>query len=446
MLEVRPFRGLRYNLNKIDDPSSVICPPYDVISPEEQQGYQRRNPFNIIGMELGEEKPDDSPEQNKYTRAAAILDNWLAQGVLMQDANPAFYVFEHRFDHDGKTLSRWGLSAAVRLEDWSTGNIRPHEAILKNPVGDRLRLMRSCNTNLSPIMGLLPFENNGMLSLMQSQSDVTPSMTATTDDGVVHNMWVVTEEGLVNTIREVCAGTVMYIADGHHRYQTSLLYQQERRDSASQYSGEEAFNFTMVTLMDAADPGIRVLPIHRMVRIAEPSIMATARERLDELFHLEQLPPVGSTPKKTIDMWGETMQQRDPEGVVAGCYGLHEKNLCLLTPCQKDVILDMLPEGHSPAWGELKVSQLHWAILQKVFSMNNPSGDSGQIEYTKSATEAINRVDSGEFQLAFLLNRLPVSSILDIADAKDRMPQKCTYFYPKVPTGLVIHSLQGDED
>jgi uncharacterized protein (DUF1015 family) len=438
--DVRPFRGIRYSIERIPDVSSVISPPYDVISPEEQGFYYQQSPCNVVRLELGEDLPSDSPESNRCTRAAETLRNWLDEGILLREQAPAFYVFQHRFVHQGLLRSRWGLVARVRLEGDGVSGARPHEVIMESRVRDRLNLLRCCGVNFSSILGMVRHDGQGLASLLPRLVGPVPDVSAVDRQGVIHNMWVVSDEECIALISEECADKVVYIADGHHRYETALAYQRERRAESASGSGEEPHDFVMMTLADAGDPGMFALPAHRLVRLAGSEGLSQLRDKLNPLFEVEYLEPAGNNPDDALDSWLGTLEGRGAEGTAIGVYGLHGDRLGLLTPRETAEVEAMLPGERSQEWKNLDVALLHWVILRQIAGLDTAQEEEC-VAYTGDGREATSRVDSGEFQLAFFMNAIPISSVLAVADAGDRMPPKSTYFYPKLPTGMVMYPL-----
>lgn len=441
MPDVQPFCGLRYNPERISDISSVISPPYDVISSEEQQLYYHRSPYNIIRLELGKTLPTDSLRDNRYTRAAVTLRSWLDEGILVRDEQPAFYIFEHRFLYRGVVRSRWELVARVRLQDWSSGQIRPHEATVEQYRTDRLLLLRSCRANISPILGIVPYERSGLLALLLELAKGDPVLSVSGDYGVIHNMWVVTDERDTARVSAVCGDRVLYVADGHHRYETALNYNREQVDAGSHYTGDEAFNFVMMALVDEGDPGLLVLPLHRLVRSPGSEDPDKLRERLNALFYISEVQSSDSTLDGAVLDWLNMLEERGKKETALGVYGLGRGSLCLLVPRDRAALESTMPSHHSSSWRRLDVSLLHWTILRGIMEIDTAAKESEHLGYTPDALEAIRRVHSGEYQFAFLMNPMPISSILAVADANDRMLPKSTYFYPKPPTGLVMNPL-----
>ncbi len=435
MADVQPFRGLRYNLERIGDLSLVISPPYDVISPDEQLLYYRKSPYNIIRLELGEERANDIPENNRYTRAARTLESWLQEAVLIRERHPAFYVVEHRFPYQDTIRSRFGLIACVRLEGLNGGRIRPHEMTMMRPIGDRLRLLEACRANLSPIMALFRSEGEGIGMLLPEARVTKPHLSAVDGHGVIHNMWVVTDEKATAGISQFFANKTLYIADGHHRYEAALIYQRAQYSVCSSYTGNEAFNFVMMALAESGDPNMIMMPTHRLVRGIKAETLAGFKERLDIYFHVEELLPPSRTLSDTLRGWLDTLKDRGQSGIAFGLYGLHGKRLLILTVRQNG-------SGQPQLALDLDVDILHRLILREMLGVDDKREDC--LEYTRDALNAVSRVNRGEFQLAFLLNPAPISSVLAVADAGIRLPQRSTYFYPKTPAGLVINPLWDD--
>lgn len=443
MADVQPFCGLRYDRELIGDVSSVICPPYDVISPEDQISYHRASPYNVVRLELGEEFPTDSSEGNKYLRAGRDLHSWLGSGVLVRESTPAFYVLEHRFSYEGTARKRWGLTARMRLEGQDAG-VLPHESVMEERISDRLKLLRSCRVNSSAIMAMVGVENCGLTELLNGLSLGSPDLAAVDRDGVTHNMWVVRDESTMRAMHSCFEGKAIYIADGHHRYETALAYQREQRAESSVYTGREAYNFVMITLIGAEDPGLLALPTHRLVRLNGRGAAEGLRRSLEELFILNYLEPEGGTLAEVLRLWLGILGEKGKEGVAVGVYGLDGIRLCVLTPKDPSRLAGLMPPEKSRDWKSLDVSILHWIVLRGLMGIDTTQKEIECLDYMRDGLEAMAKVDSGMYQLAFLMNPIPISSILAVADAGERMPPKSTYFHPKLPTGLVMNPVWDD--
>jgi uncharacterized protein (DUF1015 family) len=434
--DVQPFHGLRYNIERIDDLSAIICPPYDVISPEEQLLYHNSSPYNIIRLEYGEERPLDSPDDNKYTRAAATMAGWLRESILTREEYPAFYLVEHRFSYQDAVRSRFSLIARVRLEELSANSqIRPHEMTMRKPGEDRLNLLKSCHANVSPIMGLLRHREEGIQSLFPETTD-KPAICAADSYGVTYAMWVVSDKEAITRVSDFFANKNLYIADGHHRYETALAYCQEQHSLQPSCTGEEAFNFVMITLTAAEDPNLIMMPTHRLVRGINTERLARLKDELSTYFDEELLSPC-STDSETLKGWIKTLKEQ--QVTAFGLYGLDGLHLSLLRAKR-----EMMPVAQPRLLQDLDVHILHQLVFRQILGIDSQEKAEDCLAFTRDGLDAFSRVDSGDYQLAFLLNPTPISTMLSVADEGVRMPQKSTYFHPKTPAGLVINPLRDD--
>ena len=445
MCDVRPFCGLRYNLQRITNPSSIITPPYDVISNEERLLYYRKSPYNIIRLEYGEGQPMDAADSNKYTRAAAILDAWLKEGILVREERPSTYIVEHSFPYQDTIKSRLGLLARVRLEELNNqGNIRPHEKTTKEPAVDRLNLLRACRANISPIMGLVRTKKGDMVKLLRGLAKREPHFSATDSYGVNYRVWVISDEAAIQKVSLLFVDKVIYIADGHHRYETALRYRDEQRFTQNAQTGEEPFNFVMMSLMDSHDPGLVMLPTHRLVRGLETQKLAELEQTLSPYFIVDSLLPSLPTLSETIQSWLRTLETAGKRVTVLGLYGLHEKKLCLLKLKRDADLQKVISSEEISLWKKLDVALLQQIVLRDALGIDTLEKETRHLEFTRDALEAVSKVDSGAYQMAFFINPTGVSTVLEAADHGKRLPQKSTYFYPKTPAGLVINPLWDD--
>lgn len=427
MAEICPFRGIRYNQEMVGGLAEVVCPPYDVISAEEQKAYYNKSDYNVVRLEHSMESPDDTETNNKHIRAAATFNQWLKDGILQADSVPAFYIHEHIFDYQDVRKKRLGLIACVKLESWESKVILPHENTAPGIKSDRLELMRACAANFSPIFGLYEDPGQRVAQLLISRTSRKPLVTFTEASGT-HNLWLSNEPEFVQRISHFLAPKSIYIADGHHRYETALTYRDEKKcQDVSSVSDSAAFNFIMMTLVSLSNPGIIALPIHRLVRGISSQTLAELKNHLETFFEMGtfQLDESG-----VFDVKGATIR----------ILGLEPGSIVALRLRQSAPLEGIMPERHSEAYQKLDVSILQHLIIDRLLGATN---EAGNVDYTPDVEQARKKVESGEYQLAFLLNPIPVTTIKAIADANDRMPGKSTYFYPKLPAGLVLNRLEG---
>jgi uncharacterized protein (DUF1015 family) len=433
--EIHPFRGVRYNQELVKDLASVICPPYDIITPPLQQELYHRSAYNFVRLEFGRESPQDTAADNRYTRSAATLEQWLEQGLLAADETPAIYLHDHYFYYGGKEYKRRGIIACVRLEEWDKMIVRPHEGTLLEHKSDRLSLLWALQANTSPILALFDDPGQQFSSLLTAPEQSQPIISFA--DGERHNVWAITEPKVISQLSASLIHQPLYIADGHHRYESALTYQRERRACSSSVSGDEAFNFVMMTLVDFSDPGLVILPPHRLVRGVSRATLSQLPTGLKLFFEIEELP------LKTPGVWQRV------DGLLAGgetdeirlvVFGATENSLLILRLRDSAAANELMPYFHSGLYKKLSVSVLDHVILEKLLGVGG-GGEEVIISYTYSREDAVNRVLEQEYQLAFLLSPVKPKIIKAIADAGDRMPRKSTYFYPKAPSGLVFHRL-----
>ncbi|MBI4187212.1 MAG: DUF1015 domain-containing protein [Chloroflexi bacterium] len=438
MAELRPFRGIRYNQTLVGDLAAVICPPYDIISPQLQQELHRRSKYNFVRVEYGRELPQDTAADNKYTRAAATIEQWLEQGVLAIDKTPAIYLHDHYFIHEGRRRRRRGIAACIRLEEWDRMVVRPHEGTLARPKSDRMSLLRACQANISPILALFEDREGTVSSLLSTQGKKHPVLNPDNADGDSHQVRAITEPGAVEEICRCFADRPVYIADGHHRYESALAYRRERLSSSPAASPDEGFNFVMMTLVDFSDPGLVILPPHRLVRGISKSTLSGLMGRLKSFFEMEELPLDKPDVWREFDDLLTGVRPGDTGQVRLGLFGPAAERVFVLRLLDFASARQLMPQFHSELYQKLDVSILDHLILEKLLGVE---GEEMAIGYSYDKRDAVRRVLDQEYQLAFLLSPVRPEVIKAIADAGDRMPRKSTYFYPKLPAGLVFRRL-----
>jgi uncharacterized protein (DUF1015 family) len=430
---VLPFTGLRYAAppHELD---VLVSPPYDVISPEEQAQLQALSPHNASYVEL----PADTVGRpgSRYGLAAERLAAWRREAVLKPDPRPAYYLSETQFSHAGQTLQRRDVLAALGVEPWSSGTVLPHEHTMSGPKADRLELLRATHLNAAPIW-VLHTERLPALDRAWAVAESSPPTVEFTWHAERHRLWVVDDVTTVEGIRDAFAsGGPLYIADGHHRYETSLVF---RAEAEAHVPGAGA---TLAALTWAEDPGLLALPTHRLLRDLDPALtLEEADTRWSELFHAEYYPVWEGAPAAQIDA---LMHQLASSGRVApsfGLYGLGQLDLFGVLELRGRKVPDgVLPAERSEAWKSLDVSLLHALLIDPLVE------EAGRpralvLGYTRDPYDAVMAVREGRATAAFFLNPTPVSGVLAVANTADRMPEKSTYFHPKPPAGLVMRDL-----
>ena len=437
MAEIHPFRGLRYNQSLVKDLSAVICPPYDIITPQIRQELYHRSEYNFVRLEFSRELPQDTATDNKYTRSSATLEQWLKQDILKLDDTPAIYLHDHYFTYQGKEYRRRGIIARVRLEEWDKMVIRPHEGTLSEPKSDRISLLWALQANTSSILALFEDQGQQVSSILSSQEQNEPAISLVNADGERHYVWAITEPEAVNQISRGLAHQPLYIADGHHRYESSLIYQRERHTCSPSATPDEAFDFVMMTLVDFSDPGLLILPPHRLVRGIAKATLNELMANLKSLFEIEMLP------LNTRGVWQQVddllNQGKVSQDRLVLC-GLVPEHLLVLRLHDFTAARQMIPYFHCELYKRQMVSIIDHVILEKMLGLSNTSEES-ILAYTHDRLDAVNKVLDQEYQLALLISPVEVEMVKAMADTGDRMPKKSTYFYPKSPSGLVFYRL-----
>ena len=368
-----------------------------------------------------------------------LFAQWRLDGVLRQDA-PALYLYEQRFTVDGHEHVRTSLLARVRLEPWEARVVLPHERTLSKPKEDRLRVLRACAANLSPILSLYDDPHDELARSFVPLRRREPDAAFTDESGEGHRLWVVHDPILAATVASFFNARPLYIADGHHRYETALAYRDELRELRKELPSEDAANYVLMALSSVEDRGLVVLPTHRIIRNVAPQVLTTLAERLDASFTLEPLPP------EDVQRWLGELTSAGANGS-ANAFVLvspRDAYLSRLNAAGQNAMAAVTVDGAKPsaAWRMLDVAIVQELLLHQALGITDEAireGDS--LSFMRNAEEAVAAVRTGGASLAALLNPTPPTAMRDVARASDRMPQKSTYFYPKLITGLVINPL-----
>ena len=437
MAEIRPFRGVHYNQSLVKELSAVICPPYDIITPQIRQELYHRSEYNFVRLESCRELPQDTATDNQYTRSAATLEQWLEQGILKLDQAPAIYLHDHYFIYQGNQYKRRGIIARVRLEEWDKMVVRPHEGTLVEPKNDRVSLLWALQANTSPILALFEDQGQQVSSLLSVPEQNEPMISVSSADGERHYVWAITEPEVINQLCRSLAHQPLYIADGHHRYESALTFQREMHTCSPSAAPDEAFNFVLTELVDFSDPGLIILPPHRLVRGISRATLNELMARLRLFFKIEELPLGMPGIWQQVDdlLTGEEASQDRLE-----LFGLAPERLFVLRLHDLAAARQMMPYFHCELYKTLIVSIVDHIILERLLGLSRTS-EEVTLAYSYDRLDAVSRVLDQEYQLAFLLSPIKIEVVKAIADTGDRMPRKSTYFYPKLPAGLVFYRL-----
>lgn len=420
MAEIRPFRGVRFT-EKAGVMEELLCPPYDVINEQQRSEYLQKNDNNIVKVEL----PVDEPGvDDKYQKAAETLNAWMADGVMARDPKPALYVYEEQYTLHGETKSVRGIISLVKLEEFDKGVIMPHEFTLSKPKQDRLNLIQATKSNISTIYSLYSDEGNRTTSKLSLLTDRKPDIEAV-EGKSIHRLWVVDDELQVSAICRDFDKRCLYIADGHHRYETSLKYRNLCHENGA--PDGSPCDYVMMLLVNMDENQFSLFPTHRMIKNVENFNIEKFLEQINVNFRIDKHHGVNSI-KPTLNEYYNQGRK-----VVAWYVGNDEWYLLKLRSTS-EAMDEVMPDS-SEALKNLDISILHQLVLDQVMHCNNEDC----VNYTRSFSEAVASVDDGKYQCCFILNPTRIHDIKAIVDADEKMPQKSTYFYPKPTTGLVIN-------
>ena len=432
MAHIIPFRGLRYR--ESENLTAVTTPPYDVISPKEQEEYYNQSEHSVIRLELGKEYDSDTPQNNRYTRSAATLQEWIDEQVLCFEEKPAVYLYEEVFTlPNGETKSFKGFITLVELEEFSKKIVLPHEETLSKAKTDRLNLMNATHANFSQIYCLYMDPQKTLTALIGEISSKKADVSFTAADGIRQNLWIVTDEATIALVQKGFADKQLFIADGHHRYETALNFRNQMRAENPDYQKDDLFNYVMMMLVEMDDPGLVVLPTHRMVKNLEHFDESSVLAKLADTFACEKI-AVNSDAAKEMESALAAHTDKKAFAFYTG-----KDYFYLLTLMDQNAMKRHI-QDKSDAWLGLDVAVLHTLILGDVFGIDMENmANQKNLVYTRYADEAAEGVKKGEYQCSFLLNATKVREIKDVSLANEKMPQKSTYFYPKLITGLVMN-------
>ncbi|MBE0426312.1 MAG: DUF1015 domain-containing protein [Nitrospirae bacterium] len=410
MAWILPFRGILYNVSKVSV-EDVLAPPYDIITPEYREELYKRSSYNIVRIDFGKEVPGDTEAENKYTRARRHLDTWIEEGVLLRSERPSFYAYEMSYRINGEQKQLRGFLCLVKIEELGKGGIYPHECTYSKPKQDRLNLLKSCEANISPIFSLYKSSEKIVSSILSDISSGESYISAEDKDGAIHKIWPVDETEKIEIIKNELEDKAIFIADGHHRYETTFEFYREIHQKLKNPSGTQPFDYVMMFLVNMMDEGITILPTHRLIKEIPENISKT----FPEYFDIE---PVKSDFNIEKRLSGKKR--------VFGFFRNRDEEWYLLKYKGGN-----LSEIHSEL-RDIDVFILHELIFKKIFKTTD-------IGYEMDVKTALNRVKSGEFSAAFFLNPTKIGDVEKAALSSLRMPPKSTYFYPKLLTGLVIY-------
>ncbi len=434
MVEIAPFKGITYNKEKIGNLDDVMSPPYDIISEEMQNKLYGKHQNNFVKLILGKQFPSDTKEDNRYTRAKQLFDEWQESSILLESEKNAIFPYKVEYILDNETRTMNGFFVLLRLDpDYEV--VKAHEKTLSKPKADRLDLMRACKANLEPIQ-LLYMDNNDTIRKMIDECIDTPILNIKGYDGFMHKLWKVEDELLISKIVDELSNEVLFIADGHHRYQTAINFADEMKKKTNVSDEGAPFNYRMVILANIFDEGLAILPTHRFIKM--PNLdLDDLLQKLQEYFVVEE-----KTIEKTDNDYDRVGKRIISEIATEGehKFALYSNKKYYVLTLKDEKVMDEFAKDRSEIWRRLDVSILHKVILEHILGINEDNLED-HVKYTRVDGEAIQFVEEGRFDISFLMNATKIDELKAIAQAGEHMPQKSTYFLPKMLSGLVMYKM-----
>jgi uncharacterized protein (DUF1015 family) len=432
MVDVAPFKGMVYNKEKIKKLDDVMSPPYDIISEQMQNDLYKKNEYNFVKLILGKIFTDDTEINNRYTRAKQLFDRWQQQGVLLSSNTSALFPYKVDYTVNKEKKQMNGFFVLLKLDpEYKT--VKAHEKTLAKPKADRLNLMRACYANLEPIQLMYMDQDDTIRKNMDAALD-KPLIKVKGYDGFIHQLWRLDDQNTIQKIVDELEKKILFIADGHHRYQTSINYAQEKREQTGNKDPDAPFNYIMVVLCNMFDAGLSILPTHRFIKMPDVN-MDDLSKKLERYFTVEKK----VVKEKEYKKIGKKIMN-DIVTDEGHKFALYTKCAYYILTLKDEHVMDKLAGDHSKTWRTLDVSILHKLILEELLSINEKNLED-HVKYTRVDAEAIEYVDQGKYDFSFLINATKIDQLKAIADASEHMPQKSTYFLPKMLSGLVMYKM-----
>jgi len=446
MAVVKPFQGFLYNQKKIENFELVVAPPYDVITPEQQSSYYEKHPCNIIRLILGKQEPSDDETSNKYTRAARHLATWQEDGTLVRSEKPSIYFYRQDYVlPTGEGRQRKGFICLFRVEEFSSGVIKPHERTLSKPKADRLNLTVATKANFNPVFSLY---SDSKLSVEQFSDSVATGpayLDVRDENGVRHQLWVVDSREILKGVQELMKNKSLLIADGHHRYETALNYRKLMREKHAGATGEEAFNYTMMYFTNMNDVGLVILPYHRLVKGINFKF-ASFVERARKYFDVET---IATRPENDFQVRRRTLAAMKDEAAERYAFCLcsqGQDGYAVFRLKDASFLDEVMDAGTAPPLRSLDANILEALAFRTLLgiSCSDPQHED-KFKFFRDDEEAVRQVRSGTYEAAFLVNPTRIEQVQEIVAHGEIMPQKSTFFYPKLLSGLVINQIDPAE-
>jgi uncharacterized protein (DUF1015 family) len=445
--QVVPFRGMYFDTTKVGDLSRVVTPPYDVIRPDERENFAAMHPNNMVHLILPPALPGDSPLENRYTRAAALFRQWQQDGVFRRDDQSAYYYWETRFNHDGRNYTRRGLAALVHLEPFDRGIILPHEQTFSKIKADRLELFKNCQAHFSPIYALFPDPENQILDELAKGAPRDPLLSCNDVEGREQLVYRVTDPEVQAAVYRALEPLQLFIADGHHRYETAMAFQKWMKERYPLTSPKAPFNYMFMYLANLYDPELVILMAHRMLRGPRLKNLEVGKvvASLERYFDVTPITLPGGEPPVVARFLQEQLAANNPEDTTFIMVGFGFKGWRL--KLKEGMRQKILAREMHPALAALDVAVLNYLVLGKGLGLDSKAlDDQDTCKYSSKLEEVVKLLAAKEVELAFILNPTQIEQVRQVAMSSLVMPRKSTYFYPKVMTGLLLNTILPGEE
>lgn len=443
MATILPFNGILYNTQLIGEAANVTAPPYDVISPDEQATFHERHPNNVIRLILNPQTDADTVTNNPHTRSANFFRQWIAEGILQRDNQEALYLKAITYIHGSETITRYGLTARVGIEPFEKRIVLPHEKTFSKVKSERLHLLKATHCNYCPIFSLYPDDGDIFATLRKAVADRDPIVNFIDDQNHRHRLWRITDPEIHRQVTESMQPKRLFIADGHHRYETALNFRNHLKDTDPSFDEKHPANYVMMYLCSMSDPGLIILPAHRLVKAVSAQKLEKALGASKTYFDVARY-PFGANNRQAIEetFLADLHDKADCPSI--GIHSRHSQAFYLLS-LKSGVMNDLFGEELDESVRNLDVTVLTRLLFMKILGFDQERlDDETLIEYASTADKAFAAIDSGEYDVAFILNPTRIEQVQEVAQKGLIMPRKSTYFYPKVRSGLVMNILTPD--
>ena len=434
MVEIIPFIGLTFNKELFEKLDDVMSPPYDIITNEMQNKLYQKDKYNFVRLIFGKINKDDSYNNNRYTRAARDFDKWQKENILIESNKPAIYPYKISYKVNKKIKSMSGFFILLKL-DHEYKKVKAHEITLSKPKADRLNLMRECKANLEPIQ-LLYIDKKDIIRKKIDLLLKNPMIDVTGYDGFNHKLWRINDSKVISDIQNELKNQSLFIADGHHRYQTALNYASEMKKQTCIKDENAAFNYMMVILVNMFDEGLTILPTHRFVKKSDLDLKKSI-EKLKKYFNIQEK-KIDPLKISSIDISKKIMNEIKTEK--SHKFAIYIKNKYYILTLKDEKIMNDFAPDHTKTWRMLDVSILHKIVLESIMGINQKNIEN-HVKYTRIDIEAVEQVNQDKFDFSILMNATTIDELKAVANAGEHMPQKSTYFLPKMLSGLVMYKM-----